>query len=400
MAPATCTLLILLLLLHLLTPTVLADPLRTDIHIDGNFDEWQSVPSRRSDPAGWEMDALPPVPDVHDTDVEGYCGGETAPVLRVNNSRVDVLEFAMAHDKSRVYAYFRATGKIGETQVGNSNGSVAAGRAYLQIAMNMDNNDMTGYCTYGGGYLPNACGSDMAFEIEMYNGSVNTGHVLLHARWNGSETSTQQEEQKQGVVTLAGPAQYKNYTQWVYWTADAPPTAEEAARCTAGQAIPEGQQGRTEGPYTLPSGATICFVSDKCNGRFTGALQYAFSPDFTQLELSIPFEAFMKTANGTALLSLGKSVMVQGTMETSPELCDSTPKNWASDATFAFAYHFDAEEGGGGTAGSSSDDSSKDGLSLIGQILVPIGALLLGVMGGAWVACFVARRRDYEEIEG
>ena len=36
----------------------------------------------------------------------------------------------------------------------------------------MDNDWATVYCVGTGGYYPSVCGIDMAFEIEMYNGTV------------------------------------------------------------------------------------------------------------------------------------------------------------------------------------------------------------------------------------
>lgn len=97
---------------------------------------------------------------------------------------------------------------------------------------------------------------------------------------------------KTGQIQYAqGTVPYKPYGEWVYYPAGNPPTESESQRCAA------SINGRTSGPYALPDGAQVCFVSDKCSGPFQGSFQYAFSKDGTELEMAVPFAAFLKLAS-------------------------------------------------------------------------------------------------------
>ena len=87
--------------------------LAEDIHkitIDGNFSDWASVPSH-FDPAGGPGVLHNGIPDTHDTD---HSLPNDVPVY-VNHPDIDLLEFKFTHDVSNLYAYFRATGLIGNT---------------------------------------------------------------------------------------------------------------------------------------------------------------------------------------------------------------------------------------------------------------------------------------------
>ena len=89
----------------------------------------------------------------------------------------------LLHDENNLYAYFRR-GVVGRTQQqGQGNG--AAGRYYVIVTIDVDNQDTTGYELRGGGYWiypdwPFSGGYDMNMELEFYNGSWNTGHYLSH----------------------------------------------------------------------------------------------------------------------------------------------------------------------------------------------------------------------------
>src|SRR4051812_12337702 len=186
------------------------DPIR-NITIDGNFSDWASVPSY-----------FDPVDDQHDTDHDQQFD-TPAHVVHPN---VDVLEYKFAHDAENLYGYFRATGTIGATQ----NHTVgAAGRYYVIVTIDVDNNDTTGYWLHEGGYYPTSRGYDMNMELEFYDGSWNTGHYLSHdalsqagedsdvkdltsGAWNGIYESGPYTP---GFVQPA-PGNYADYTQWVY----------------------------------------------------------------------------------------------------------------------------------------------------------------------------------------
>jgi hypothetical protein len=175
----------------------------------------------------------------------------------------------------------------------------------------------------------------MAFEIEMFNGTFNTGHILLHSM---NDTADYQQQQQTiintgGIGYASGTVPYKPYAEWVYWSASKPPNAEEAARCAA------AVNGLTSGPYRLPDGSSLCFVTDKCAGPFQGAFQFAFSSDGHELEIGTPFASFLHLqATGKPALGIDSVVNVQFTLETSREL--SIPLDWCSDGTESFVYHF------------------------------------------------------------
>ena len=80
-----------------------ADPVRK-ITIDGNFADWADVPAHK-DLARNE----------HDT---SHSKRDDAPV-HVEHADVDILEYKLAHDEENLYAYFKARGVIGRTQVGD-----------------------------------------------------------------------------------------------------------------------------------------------------------------------------------------------------------------------------------------------------------------------------------------
>ena len=81
-----------------------------------------------------------------------------------------------------------------------------------------------------GGYYPSQCGVDVAFELEMYDNRLNTAHYLQHSLEKQSDVDNAMKMNKEGLQYFA-PATYKPYTEYVYWTADAPPTRDERERC-------------------------------------------------------------------------------------------------------------------------------------------------------------------------
>jgi len=59
-----------------------------------------------------------------------------------------------------------------------------------------------------GGYFPSSCGFDLHAELELYNGSVNTAHYLLHAANDTASYNRSYNEALQGIVTFAPGATY------------------------------------------------------------------------------------------------------------------------------------------------------------------------------------------------
>lgn len=108
-----------------------------------------------------------------------------------------------------------------------------------------------------------------------------------------------------------------------------------------------------------------------CKGPFPGSSKYAKSADGSRIEMGVPFAAFMR--NKTTLqpmLSLGKSVAVQFTLETSSEF--GVPKQWCSDASTSFAYVFEGPSGpsAGAIAGVAV------GLFLAGCLVTALAAII------------------------
>eukprot|EP00697_Spironema_sp_BW2_P005731 gnl/Spiro4/17991_TR9599_c0_g1_i1.p1 gnl/Spiro4/17991_TR9599_c0_g1~~gnl/Spiro4/17991_TR9599_c0_g1_i1.p1 ORF type:complete len:400 (+),score=91.56 gnl/Spiro4/17991_TR9599_c0_g1_i1:123-1322(+) len=286
------------------------------IVINGKFDDWlKSDITIYTDPEDAEDGSVTQdgIPDCHDTD---HKLPRDTPA-HVFNGDFDLLRFAITHDEENVYAYLMARGDISRTSQVGKDGQTTAGRSYIQVAMDIDNDYSTGYCLCEGGYYPNACGYDIQFELEMYNGTFNTAHYLLHAMVNESQlTEARFLAIHKGEVFLA-PAHYDLYTEWVYYDPNTI-TPEERARCT-------------DGPHTLPNGAAICFVADKANGPFSGIMDHAFDEARHQVEIKAPYRGFLNR-NGKPVLGLGQKVTVVMMLEGSGEY--SSPNSWCTDAAY------------------------------------------------------------------
>ena len=180
-------------------------------------------------------------------------------------------------------------------------------------------------------------GIDMAFELELYNGTLNTAHYLLHNMVNDAQKPPVEALNKQGKVFF-DPAGYRPYTEWVYYSPEHPPSPEEAARCSA------GPSNLSSGPFKLPDGSWICFVMDKCHGPFLGAMKTAYSKDGTELEISAPFAGFLRTLDGKNAIREDMVVTVQFSLETSGQL--SSTGDWTTDATLPWVYHLGKNQTG------------------------------------------------------
>lgn len=284
-----------------------AEPIHR-ISIDGQFHDWGAVPSY-SDPMGAALHDG--IPDVHDTDHD--LPGEVPGF--VNHPDVDILEYKFTHDQDSLYAYFRATGEIGRTQH-ESQGR--AGRYYVVVTIDVDNDDATGYGLHEGGYYPTSGGYDMNMEVEYYNAAFNTGHYLNHGARNESELAVATQDQLNGIVNVL-PGSYDYYTQWVWF--DNP----------------------GEGDHQLPApddDASITFVKDK-GPVYQGILAIALSPDGHEAEMKAPFRGFMRDADGEPIVALGKTIDISFSLEASGELAPGD--EWASDtADPILNYHLDA----------------------------------------------------------
>ncbi len=282
------------------------------IEIDGSFDDWIALPSY-SDPLNDETldwHGAPPAPLAENPD----------------HPDVDILEYKFAHDEQNLYAYFRARGVIGNTQR-QADGNGRAGRYYVIVTIDVDNNDATGYELSDGGYYPSSNGYDMNMEIEFYDGAFNTGHYINHGATSDPEVAAVEEEQKQGIVNIL-PGTYDYYSQWVMFG------------------------DSTSGDHDLHDGTSITFVADK-GPVYQGLIRGALSPDGHELEMVAPFVGFMSYPGaqpgqrGEPIMALGRTIDISFSLEASGELT-TPPGNdgeWASDtAAPIVGYYLDVPE--------------------------------------------------------
>jgi len=258
------------------------------IMIDGDFDDWAGVAAYTD-----------PVNDTHDTDHNGQFDTPDY----VQHEDVDLVEYRFTHDANNLYAYFRATGQIGRTQ---SSEAGTAGRYYVIVTIDVDNDDATGYWLHEGGYYPTSCGYDMNMEGEYYDDAFNTGHYINHGCVDEAEFLAAQADQANGIVNVL-PGSYDWYTQWVWWD------------------TPQGNPGE----IILPDGSsTIIWVEDR-GPVYQGIVEIALSADGHEAEMMAPFRGFMNDALGNPIIELGKTIDISFSLEASGQLAAGGA--WASD---------------------------------------------------------------------
>jgi hypothetical protein len=280
---ATALCLLLLVVVDLLR----AESPRT-IAIDGKFDDWKDLPVYKD-----------PLNNTHDTDHKNKADKPEA----VDHADADLLEFRFTHDAENLYAYFKARGVIGRTQ-SSANGK-KAGRYYAILAIDVDNDEKTGYWLHEGGFYPTSRGYDLNAEIEFFDNRVNTGHYINHACLDAKELDQAFLDQssgqymkgkpgpyKAGHVRL-GPGTYKHYTEWVYHAND-----------------------------------TITFVRDQ-GPQTLGIIKGALSQDGHELEMVVPMKGFLVDPKGQPILKLGRKINTSFSLEASGELVKDG--KWASN---------------------------------------------------------------------
>jgi hypothetical protein len=258
------------------------------IAIDGRFDDWKSVRSY-TDPAG----------DAHDTDHNA----KTDKPAIVDYPDVDLVEYKVTHDEQNLYFYFRAQGVIGRTQKAGQ--GKPAGRYYVMVAIDVDQNDGTGYWLHEGGYYPTSTGYDLHAEIEFYNGQLNTAHYLNHGAQN------QMERQQAFLDQSSGKYQEGN---------DGPYPAGFV------RVLPGSYDFYTEWSYHADG--TITFVRDK-GPVVPGVVQARVSEDGHELEMCVPMRGFLTDPRGKPIIGPGSRLDLSFSLEASGELAPA--KSWASD---------------------------------------------------------------------
>lgn len=279
----------------LLASSTTAAPIH-NITIDGLFGDWASVPSY-----------FDPADDQHDTDHDQQFD---VPAY-VDHPDVDLLEYKFTHDANNLYAYFRSTGNIGATQEASAG---RAGRYYVIVTIDVDNDDDTGYWLHEGGYFPTSDGYDMNMEAEFYDGSLNTVHYLSHDALTGPELDQDFLDLTDGDYVSGNPGpypvgtvtpasgNYDNYTQWVYHNDD-----------------------------------TLTLVEDK-GPVYTGIASLAISADGHELEMVAPFKGFLGDMMGHANVGLGYTIDISFSLEASGELAPGG--EWASDTATPINGYF------------------------------------------------------------
>ncbi|MFO1019690.1 MAG: cadherin repeat domain-containing protein [Planctomycetales bacterium] len=263
-------------------------PFYKTMTIDGDFSDWSSIPGYTD-----------PVNNTHDTD---HDQASDTPAY-VNHPDVDLIAYKAAYDDNNLYFYFKATGTIGRTQTASP--GHAAGRYYVIVTMDVDDNDTTGYNLYEGGYYPSTNGYDMNSEIEFYDGTFNSGNYLNHGALNQTELNQAFLDQSQnqyvagndgpypaGFVDIK-PGTYKYYDEWVYHSDD-----------------------------------TITFVRDK-GPVVLGVIEEAISSDGHELEMIVPYVGFLKDSSGNPIVHLGSKLDLSFSLEASGELAPGG--QWASN---------------------------------------------------------------------
>jgi len=318
------------------------------------------------------------IADCHDT----YSTERCANPPHIYNPIADLIEYAFTHDEDAkyVYAYMKGVGDISKTANLAKDGK--AGRAYIQVMLDVDNNVTTGICSNLGGYYPFTCGVDINFEIEMYNGSFNSAYYILHSMQadNTTEYNEARQDQMKGIVSLGpktGEAGYRPYTEWAYWYPKDPVPKDEQSRCP-------------DGPYKLPDGAHICFVEDKVNGPFLGSMKYAFSKDNTSVEIAAPTAGFLKFSDGTPVVKIGTVMSITFALETSGEF--SIPSEWISDSSWTIrGYAVEPEE-----------EEGEEGVGAGGVVaavfICLFGGIAIGIAGTIGVKWYLNRRANYQHM--
>ncbi|MCA9023731.1 MAG: exo-alpha-sialidase [Planctomycetaceae bacterium] len=289
---------------------VVPGPTPAAITIDGDFSDWDASPAY-----------LDPADDQHDTD-HNTAGATT---VYVDHPDVDILTHKVSHDEENFYFYFEATGAIGRTQIEDLGNGLRAGRYYVIVTIDVDDNDITGYPLYEGGYYTgtiDTTGYDANGEIEFFNGTFNTGHYLQHGATNNIELEQAFADQSSGGYIWNGPqtqgpftpgfvnvlpGSYDYYTQWVY----------------------------KENDPGFGGNDSVTFVQDK-GPVVVGNITYALAPDGHRLEMKVPFKGFLEDADGNPIVGVGDTVDLSFSLEASGELSNEvSPANpnglWASD---------------------------------------------------------------------
>jgi len=292
-----------------------------DIVIDGQFSDWGTI-LPHIDPDD-DINGTVLNDGVHDCHDTYHTQSSTETPTHVFNPNANILEYKFAHSEKEVYAYMKVKGNVGRTTVENE--TMTAGSYFLIVAINVDENDTTGYSLYQGGFFPTSVGYDMSFGLQYFNGSFNAGFLRNHGACDNESLIDAWRLQREGVTQL-DEGNYPYHTSYIYWPPSTAPSPSEAIRCPS------------TGLVTLPNRAVTCLLSEiKVNGPFQGGVQYARSKDRTQVEISVPMDAFMVTADGEPIVRLGNTIHISFSTIASGEF--SLNGEWVSDTANPIRYY-------------------------------------------------------------
>ena len=223
------------------------------VQIDGNFDEWRSVPGI-GDPERDSVSYLQYNPDT------------------------DLLQFKVANDQEHLYFYTRVAGRHGNT-------AGERDRYYFYIYIDADRNPRTGYvptrddeCYYGV-----TLGTDCEPQFEFIGGRL----VKTFFGFAGSSTET---DVLQGRVAF-GPSWYNRH--------------DEQGRLREGYKV----------EYTRRNGQTS-ITKDFSEGA-SDDITIAFSPDGSECEMRASLHGFLQGANGASIIAAGQRIDLAAGVEAS-----------------------------------------------------------------------------------
>jgi len=247
---------------------------RPRIVVDGLFDDWRNVPGV-SDAQGDKVSYLHYNPDV------------------------DLLEFKVANDDTRLYLYSRVLGKHGNTAA--PAGGRRPGRYYWYVYIDVDQNTGTGYIPTRDDdcYFGVDIGDDSEVQFEFVGGR------FIKTFWGFTGVGTEKEVLAERVHL--GPSFYS----------------------------PEDEQGRPRDRYKVEyvrRGGKLQITEDYTEGTSEDIVM-ALSPDGSEVEVAAEFSGFLRDQDGRPIMSLGQTLNCAVGCEATTEVHGPPQAGWSADSS-------------------------------------------------------------------
>lgn len=244
-------------------------PVKPQIKIDDNFDDWRNV-TGVDDPRGDLAPYLDYLPDT------------------------DLLEFKVANDAEHIYLYARVAGQVGRTHTTD-------GRSYFYAYMDVDQNPETGFipsrdddCYYGVDL-----GDDCEVQFEFVDSTLRKTFYGF-CGLGGDENILKQ-------VVTRGKSNY-------------------------GRLDDDGnERANYKGEYILRGGAAE--ITEDLKLGTSDTIRMALSPDGSEVEITSTLKGFLKDANGKPTVGLGQKIDVAAGMECSGSKVPGEKSRWSADST-------------------------------------------------------------------